>query len=84
MIQKEHLSFDPQKNSVKLFYNKQIVVFNAYNCPSRHKFNMFKQRIVNSSPAELDNINDIYGLANRFEVRGTGGESYTIHKTIAY
>lgn len=81
---KETLSFDISDSSVKLIYNKQVIVFNQYNCPSRHKFNRFKQTIANSPKARYDNINDIIGLATRHQIRGTHGSYMTVHKNIAF
>jgi len=82
---KENLSFVIDDNSVKLIYNKQVVIFNTYSCASRHKFNKFKQTIQNSPKNKYNTINDVYGLANRFEVRGSGGRlDMIIHKNIAY
>lgn len=82
---KDNLSFIISDNSVKLIYNKQVVVFNTYNCPSRHKFNKFRQIIQNSPKNRYNTVNDVYGLAAKFEVRGCGGRLDVIfHKHIAY
>lgn len=81
---KDALSFDIGEQSVKLYYNKQCIVFNSFNCPSRHKFNQFKTVIQNSPKKRYDNINDVYGLATRFSVRAVGGRYITIHKNIAF
>lgn len=85
MKYKTNITFYIQDNSVRLYYNKQCVVFNTYNCESRHKFNRFKETIANSPKKDFDNINDIYRLARICEVRGTGGRyDITIHKNVAY
>jgi len=81
---KETLSFEIKDNSVRLIYNQQHIVFNTYNCPSRHKFNQFKNTIANSSKDRYADINSIYRLARLCEVKGIAGTNYTLHKNIAY
>lgn len=67
-----------------MLYNNQCIVFNTYNCASRHKFIRFKTILANSSKDRYDNINDIYRLARVYEVHGTAGVRFTVHKNIAY
>ena len=81
---KEQVVFEIKDTSVKMLYNNQCIVFNTFNCSSRHKFNRFKTTLANSSKNRYDNINDIYRLARICEVRGTYGEKFVVHKNIAY
>lgn len=81
---KEKMVFEIKENSVKMLYNNQCIVFNTYNCASRHKFNRFKTTIANSNKDSYADINAVYRLARVCEARGTYGEKFTVHKNIAF
>lgn len=81
---KEHLIFDIQEDKVRMTYNNQVIVFNRFNCTSRHKFSDFTTILSNSPKNRYDNLNDVFNLANRYEVRAVSGVSLTVHKRVAY
>ena len=62
----------------------QYLSFNCYSLQSRKRFYKFSKILQESEPNEYDNINDIYGLAQRFEVRATNGHKPTFIETIAF
>lgn len=88
MIRKTNFSYVINEESVVVWNHQssfeQYISFNCFSLQSRKKFNKFKQEIANSTPEQYDNINDIYGLANRFEIRATGGHRPTIIDRIAF
>lgn len=81
---KRQLSFQIEDSSVKLIYNSQMIVFNSYGASSRHKFERFRNAIVNSPKSQYGDIDSVYRLARICEIRGSAGYDYTVHKNIAY
>lgn len=80
MIQKTNFSYVLKDESVTVFRtqntpNRQYISFNCYQLQSRRKFYKFKDTIQNSGPEEYNDINDIYGLARRFELKATNGHN---------
>ncbi len=88
MIIKTNYSYVIKEESVTVWNHQakmeQYISFNCFSLQSRKKFNKFKLEIANSLPEEYDNINDIYGLATRFDIRATGGHRPTFIDTIAF
>lgn len=60
------------------------ISFNCFSLQNRRKFHRFAKVIVESGPKEFNNINDIYGLARKFEIRATAGHKPTFVGTIAF
>lgn len=83
-INKNNLTYVVSKNSVRLEYRGQSVVFNSFNCASHHKFKQFRAELIDSPKNQYDNLNDIFGLANSYSVKGCAGYQFTVHKNIAY
>lgn len=83
MIKRNDLTFEIQKTSVRLYYNKQCIVFNQYNTPSYHNFDKFKKKIQNSRGESYGNLNDVFELARVCNVRACGSD-ITITKNIAF
>lgn len=81
---KQHLTYIINQDSVKIKYRSQVVVFNSFDCVSHHKFKKFRNVIANSPKDRYDNLNDVFRLANSYQVRSCAGHSFIIHKNIAY
>jgi hypothetical protein len=88
IMQKTNFSFYFKEESVTVWQCKsnlnQFLSFNCYSLQSRKKFYKFKDELANSTPSQYNNINDIYGLARRFDIRASNGHKPTIIKTIAF
>ena len=84
---KDQFSFiinEPSVHVIKRYNQEHCLTFSVYNAQSRHKFNHFKQALAKSPRQKYDNINDLYGLAIRHQIRGSGGHYVTVHKNIAF
>lgn len=84
---KEQFSFVISETSVQVIkrHNQEhCLTFNIYNAQSRHKFNNFREALAKSPKGKYDNFNDLYGLAIRHQIRGSGGHYVTVHKNIAF
>lgn len=87
MRHKQAMTFEIQDSSVKLYYNKQCIVFNSYNAYSRQSFNRFRKTLTNSPKDRYDNLNDVFRLARVCNIKATSGGygvEMTVHKNIAY
>lgn len=84
---KEQYRFEIKENSICVYKkscDSHVVTFNTFNAMSRHKFNDMKVAIAKSPKNKYDSINEIYGLARVYQVRGVGRGYMTVHKNIAY
>lgn len=84
---KEQFSFIINETSVhviKRHNQEHVLTFNVYNAQSRHKFKHFRETLAKSPKNKYDNFNDLYGLAIRHQIRGSGGHYITVHKNIAF
>lgn len=88
IIRKTNYSYVVKKESVTVYNHNasspQYISFNCYSLQSRSKFYAFQKEIEASTPDQYDNINDIYGLAREYEVRGSAGHKPTITDNIAF
>jgi hypothetical protein len=79
MIQRNKFTYYFKEESVTLEIphsqplGNSYISFNCYSMQSRKRFKDFKKELLESDPAEYDNVNDIYGLASKHGVRATGG-----------
>lgn len=88
VIQKNNYSYAIKEESITIWKHnhslKQYISFNCFSLQSRVKFNQFKKTIVESNIKEYDNINDIYGLARKYEIRATNGRKPKIIGKVAF
>jgi hypothetical protein len=77
LVRKSKFSYVINDESITVFQNEnnigQYISFNCYQLHSRANFYKFKREIQSSTPDKYDTINDIYGLAMKYELRATGG-----------
>lgn len=84
---KEQFSFVINDTSIYVIERRNqshCLTFSIYDSPSRHKFNHFKNALASSPRKKYDNVNDIYGLAFEYNLKGSRGYNITIHKNIAF
>lgn len=84
VIRRNELIYYFKKESVTLEYRKQYISFNCYALQNRKKFRDFVHILQASDNSEYSNINDIYGLARRCEIRPVMGYKPTILDTVAF
>ena len=79
MIQRNSYQYYFKEESVTLVIphseklGHSYISFNCFTMQSRKKFKDFKQELLESKPNEYGDINSIYGLARRHQVRPSAG-----------
>lgn len=89
MVQKDNLRYYFKDESVTMVvpgkvHGDQYVSFNCFSLQSRKKFHKFSKTIAESSRAEYDSIDEVYGLARHFDIRASHGHKPTVVGNIAF